>query len=224
MKGKFGMLMVGLLMVVGCGRVIHISLVNIPHENGYRWEYKCYLLVGTTESSSFKRIRYIDGTTTLTNGLTVQNFISTEEAAAQAAKIRSAVQIFGLPFSSPKSYCYIDGTGAYGYGSSTYPTIVPNLIIPLPLEVGRRWYRGTDMPMTYEAVSREDISVSAGTFKAIKISLKYADGSDAKIYEWYADGVGLIKILIKDLEIVYPIDNPTLTNGDYIEELTSKNF
>ncbi len=202
--------------VIGCGESVKTSTDFIPHVDGYRWEYKCYFLVGTSETSVFKRIRYLDGTTTLPNGLSVQNFIVTDEVNAQTTKA------FGIPISTPGYYCYIDDTGVYRYGMLNHPTTEATLILPLPLEVGKIWQRGSIL--TYEAIATEEVSVPAGTFNTVKVNLKGSGTTESEWYEWYAGGVGMVKISMDVFVTTIEGDRIIPEPGYYIEELLGKNF
>lgn len=220
--------------IVGCGKAVNspVKLSYFPHEDGYRWEYRCRFVAGPSESSSFKRIRYFDGTTILPSGLTVQNFIVTDEVAAHAAKAFSKINTFGLLLSSPKNYCYIDGTGVYSFGSSSYPATEAKLILPLPLEVGKVWQRGSGIfNLICEAVGEEEIAVPAGTYNAVKVNVRESSTTEPLYYEWYADGIGMVKFSYSYLTTTSTLDSegrvvPVTSEdqGYYIEELLSKIF
>jgi hypothetical protein len=191
--------------LIGCGQTQSASSPNyFPHENSYRWEYKSKLYVGTIENFSINETDYINGTTTLPSGLTVINFIISDEA------------------SSPNTfYYYVDDTGVYRYGNAAHPTTEAYQILAFPLEVGKVWTRGGSEPMTCTAISIEDVTVPAGTFRAMKVMV-----GDSSYYEWYTDGVGLVKTLVNLVVATYEAGTGRIitAEGVYNEELTSKNF
>jgi hypothetical protein len=195
--------------LVGCGVTGTSSTSGyFPHQDGYQWIYKCVAVIGTEETNVMKETRYFSGTTVLPNGLTAQNMIVSQEAGAFAVKALAAVG----------SYYYVNENGVYTYGSSGHPTTEGMLIIPLPLEVGKKWNRGE--MFTCEAVAVEDVTVLAGTFNAIKIQ---ADGGD--YCEWYADKVGLVKTFIDNVYFTITTGEVIrLVSGSYVQELVSKSF
>lgn len=194
-----------LVGLIGCSQTASQPAANyFPHENGYQWGYKNSIYVGTVEISSLNETRYIDGTTRLSSGLTVINFIMSDEA------------------SSPTTfYYYIDETGVYKYGSAAHPTTEADQILAFPLETGKEWVRGRSGPQTCVAVGIEDIMVPAGAFKAMKVMV-----GDSDFYEWYAEGVGLVKTLVNLIVATFEAGTGRMitAEGAYIGELTSKNF
>jgi len=225
--------------IAGCEEVQRPSaeLNYFPHEDGYRWEYQCSSAYGISESSSFKRIRYFDGTATLPNSFIVQNFVCTEEALSQSAMVFGTVKLFGLPISRLGStYLFIDETGVYSYGNPYNPTTEAGLILPLPLSIGKVWKRGhAESILTCEAFAAEEVTVPAGTYNTVKIRLKIGTAESDYWYEWYADGVGMVKSSAELLTQAVTLEE---VNGElriipitgesvvwyFTEELLSKNF
>ncbi len=71
-------------------------------------------------------------------------------------------------------------------------------ILNSPLQSGTNWQGrtfkgGTEM---IEIIGQEDVTVEAGTFKAIKTRhhLIYDNGKEDNLYYWYADGIGMVKL------------------------------
>ncbi len=204
-------LVVGIGMV-GCGQNPQgISSNYFPHNDGYLWAYACKQTIGTSESPG-TRTYYFNGTTTLSDGKTVQKFMVSEEAGS------AAVSIYGV--AGGNGNYLIDGSGVYQYGNLSRSTIEAILILPFPLNVGRTWQRGA--LGTFEVLGVETVKVFAGTYQAIKVGLQE---EDFEMYEWYADGVGLIKSYTK-FPVTTEIDNGSATDEALIltEELVSKNF
>lgn len=212
-------------MVVGCGQVINpkSSISSFPHQDGYRWEYKYTMTIGTSEVGSLKYIRYFNGTTTLSNGLTVQNFYITTEAMTQGINTLNLVKTLGLPLSSSKSYLDITETGVYDYTSAGKPTTEASLILPLPLEVGKVWHSGIEeFILTYEAIAEEEIAVPAGTFRTVKVNKKsILFGESDYSYLWYAEGVGMVKSYTRISDVYWEGSSEVVT---MTEELVGKNF
>jgi len=205
-------------VLAGCGKVIDTSsnsLNNIPHVNGYSWDYTCKFIVGTSEASTFTKKRYFDGTINLANGLTAQIFKVTDEVASS-----SIPETILKCIRASSTMCYYqDQSGIYDYGNPQSPNSAASLILLLPLNTGKRWEIGTTYKLTCEAVSAENITVPAGTFKTIKVLV--GDPTD-EYYEWYADGVGLVKISVKIM--VLDPNGRFANEGYYVEELAGKNF
>jgi hypothetical protein len=89
--------------------------------------------------------------------------------------------------------------------SITYPK--PLLRFPLPLETGREWkcesmeYCDGDsnkIAISGKVIGRETIVTKAGSFSAFRIesNLVNETGMKNKLTEWYAEGIGLIKVNI----------------------------
>lgn len=209
------------VMVIGCGQGVETSISFLPHADGYSWEYRGSLYVGTVENYAVRRIRYFDGTTTLSNDLIVQNFITSDEVITGSL---SLLNTFAVPLPYDVTYCYINGTGVYDFGKPGSPTTEANLFLPLPLEIGKTWVReGVTDTFSCEVIGTETVSVSAGTFDAFKVGLSLSGTLEPIKYEWYADGVGMVKLSIEDITI-YSQTGEVIGTGTYIEELVSKNF
>src|SRR3989339_902018 len=163
-----------------------------PHEDGYSWEYhSSWIFDGTREAYSDTKTRYFDGTTTLANGLVVQNFMVSGEAITLPATAADTLKAFAI---LEGSLCYyISETGVYTYGSVKNPTTEAELIIPLPLKVGDFWAGSYAI---YEVICTEEVTVPAGTFSAIKIGMTFLDTNEPNAFDWYAPGVGLVKSYI----------------------------
>jgi hypothetical protein len=191
------------LMAVGCGQTGSTPAPNyFPHENGYRWVYKTQLNIGTVESWRLDQTCHVGGTSQLTGGLTVINFVMSVEA------------------SSPITYYYYtDATGVYNYGNSSHPTTEADQILAFPLEAGKVWTRNASEPLLSEAIGIEDVTVPAGTFRAMKVTIGNGD-----FYEWYADGVGLVKTLINLVVTTLEAGKVIVAEGTFVRELKSKNF
>lgn len=193
-----------LVGLIGCSQLASQPAANyFPRENGYSWVYKdSFITSGEVEITSETETRKVDGTTLLPSGLTAINFVSSSEWAVSAT-----------------TYYYVDGAGVYHYGTAAHPTTEAQQILAFPLEAGKVWTRSGSM--ICEAIGAEDVTVPAGTFRAMKVLV---GGTD--YYEWYADGVGLVKgqisLMIATLEAGTGRFIPT--EGFYIVQLTSKNF
>jgi hypothetical protein len=127
-----------------------------------------------------------------------------------------------VPLNNRRCY-YVSSSGVYDYGFVNHLTTEASTIIPLPLEVGSAWQR--DQYFSCEAITAEDITVPAGTFKTIKVVL-ITGFTDEEYYEWWADGVGVVKTFTKILNIPIIDITGSATYLDYVvtEELVSKNF
>lgn len=205
--------------MLGCGQTENLtalSITNFAHENGYEWKHKYTVIEGTLESNTFNIIRRLDGETTLSNGIIAQNFVVSYEANPTGSTANGMVRAFGFPFTS--SFYYVCKTGVYSYGFVTRPTTEATLVLPLPLETGKVW---TTSDGTFKAIGEEEITVPGGTFEAIKVTFTFHGNSEPYIYEWYADGVGLVKSYTLFL---YADKNGQVGEGAIIEELLSKNF
>lgn len=206
-RSLFAILVVSAIVgLVGCGVTGTSSTSNYyPHQDGYQWVYKSTFVIGTTESSVIKKTVSFSGTTILSGGLTVQNMTVSEEVGAFAVKALAAAA----------SYYYVNENGVYTYGNSLSPTTEGTLVIPLPLEVGKKWSR--EGSFSCEAVAVEDVAVPAGTFRAIKVQV-----GDSSFCEWYADKVGRVKSFVDNITF-YNLSGEVMV-GSYSEELVSKNF
>ena len=75
----------------------------------------------------------------------------------------------------------------------------PQKFIKIPLEVGAKWkYADEVFVSDYEVNGEEEITVPAGTFKAIKITmngLEYSGPMSFQYYSilWVSKGVGIVK-------------------------------
>lgn len=200
--------------ITGCGQVQKNSsgaVTNFPHTDDKRWLYKETTTLGTLETI-YKTTQYFDGVATLESGLMVQRYRVSEEVVSESISAWRPINAFALPSGG---FYYIDDSGVYRYYSIT--TSEAELELPLPLDVGKTWQRNARA--SFEAVAREEIIVPAGTFIAIKITSK--SFSDTEHYEWYADGVGLVKSFTKTLNI--PLVSTVETFVSTLE-LLSKNF
>jgi hypothetical protein len=197
--------------VVGCGQDLQASSPNyFPHNDGYSWEYTCRLTVGSTLESEWTKTVYFDGTATLSDNRVVQKLLISEEVASASVKACSIV--------GGNGYYQINDGGVYRYGNLSNPTTEATLILPFPLEVGNTWER--EGMGTFEVLGVETVEVPAGTFEVFKIGLQ-----GDEFYEWYADGVGMVKSSISAL--VTRIENGRIVPGEegiFTEELASKNF
>jgi len=174
-----------------------------PHEDGYSWNYNWTSnLVSTNETSVINDVKKCSF-----NG----EFIFPDGRVAQVMLISREASVNEI------GYCRVEDDGVYFYGDVTSTTIESILVLPLPLETGKTWQRG--MWGTLEVYGFETVTVPLGTFEAVKVGLTQGDFS---FYEWYADGVGLLKSFME-----VPFRSST---GDELgtmiitEELVNKNF
>jgi hypothetical protein len=79
-----------------------------------------------------------------------------------------------------------------------------------PLIPGGKWsWKGLsevnqEASESYEVIGPENVTVAAGTFRAIKVVGKILDGSAVKTKtDWYADGIGLVKSTSEGLKYKY---------------------
>ena len=188
--------------LIGCSQLASQPSANyFPRENGYRWVYQnSFLTSGEVEITSETETVVVNGTTLLPGGLTAINFVSSSEWNGTST-----------------DHYYVDGTGAYRYGTAAHPTTEAMQILAFPLETGKMWVReGLGI---CEAVGVEEVVVPAGTFRAMKVMV---GGSD--FYEWYADGVGLVKVQLSLLIATLEAGRFIPAEGFYVVQLTSKNF
>jgi len=224
-----------LILVVGsggCGKAGNtssLSMSSYPHQNGNQWECKTTLTVGNSVNSTSIMKRYFDGETTLSNGLVAQNLCTSYETSSAGVMAIKRIKLFASP-SSTSLYC-VTGTGVYNYGTITYPTTEAAYLLPLPLDVGDIWTIVENL--TCEVIGEEEITVPAGTFRTLKVEVNIfgssgADQSD--YYEWYADGVGLVKSSFSFLTLSSTIEGGRVilstieVESSLVEELVSKNF
>ena len=99
-----------------------------------------------------------------------------------------------------KIFLFINKEATFKYGK-------PLLRFPLPLFPGAKWewegdeYSDGEMnkvKVTGNAINQEFVSTKAGRFKAIKLEsiVEGSSGSENRVTEWYAEGIGLIKAKI----------------------------
>jgi len=192
-------------LAIGCGVIHSPSPAGyFPHQNGLKWVYR-EQFTGTLPSTGESTFR-IDGGTTLSNGIVVQNMIASREWESGVRDLESTL------------YYYVGENGIYKYGTSHSPTNEGTEVIPLPLEVGQSWIRGN---YRCTATTAETITVPAGTFNTIKVEIGNSD-----YCEWYADGVGLVKYSLTNIATttISPTGRIISDSCDYIVELKSKNF
>jgi hypothetical protein len=86
----------------------------------------------------------------------------------------------------------------------------PKQYLKNPLVAGAKWFwKGLsevnqEASESYEVIGPETVKVAAGTFRAIKVIGKIADGASVKTKtDWYADGVGLVKSTSEGLGYKY---------------------
>ena len=83
----------------------------------------------------------------------------------------------------------------------------PLLRVPLPLEIGKSWkseeieYCGADsdkVEINGKIAGNETIATKAGTFHTIRIESELVNetGMKNKLTEWYAEGIGLVKVRV----------------------------
>lgn len=207
--------------IMGCGQVQKISSVtNFPHADGSSWQYKNTITYGTAEGI-YIETHYFNGIATLESGLKVQNYSSSQEVVKNLL-FNTAQTVKALALSSA-GYYLVNDSGVYYYYSVA--TSEAQLVVPLPLEVGQTWQDWQRDPVSsYEAVVREEITVPAGTFNAIKVISKGL--VDWEYYAWYADGVGLVKSYNKISNVLIARPDGSTTSATYVAtlELLSKNF
>ncbi len=204
-----------LIGVLGCGQSVQQQTpVNyFPHNDGYSWEYAYVFTYGTVEVTMVKT-RYFDGTATLPGEETVQRLISSEEVIGINHINSSSIM-------DSCGYYLVDDSGVYYYGTSSNPITEADLILPFPLEIGTSWQRDG---VTFEVLGVETVSVPAGSFDAFKIG--YVGEDDAEFYEWYADGVGLVKYYFGGVGTIVDTDGGSSRLVSFVitHELAEKNF
>ena len=217
------LLFVAAMVIFGCAQqeqtsVTSVPLIisNFPHEDGNQWESTFSVVYGTTEVSSRRITREFNGTTTLENGLIAQNLMVSWGAVSSTVSMSGASKTFAAPWSF--SLYYVSANGVYDYGEPTNPTTEATMVIPLPLQVGDTW---TISGRTHEAIAEEEVTVPAGTFNTIKVAIRSWGNSEPDEYEWYAEGVGLVKSYT--WFVAADINNDPV-EGSFNEELVSKNF
>jgi len=227
------------LVLIGCGHVSSsVKITSFAYQDGYSWKYRCFFTGEGVSNEYWMKNIYFSGTTILANGVTVLNQYETDEASVamtmaglaggteREVSLRRAYpqSLFGLIrffYGSDYHYYMTHGeTGVYSYGSSAYPTTEARLSVPFPLESGTKWRSGVGLLM--QAVAEEDVTVPAGIFRTIKVSLLEDDGRDSGFYYWYADGVGLVKYYAE----IEASTTGTIESGKntFTMELYSKNF
>ncbi|MFA5839441.1 MAG: hypothetical protein WC890_02140 [Candidatus Margulisiibacteriota bacterium] len=150
-----------------------------PNTNGYSWKK---VIIGDPlyyETSTF------DGTVVISPSITAQ-------------KLKQNTTYNGTDFFTGEVYYVVDSTGVYTYGTLNSPTTEATVVLSFPLTVGRTWTRSSYSYMTTEAtiVSRESVSVAAGTFDCYKIAYvnRYPDSSTSTDYFWYGLNAGQVKV------------------------------
>ena len=194
------------VVIIGCGHKVTIQADPnyFPSVNGYRWVYEEKLFLGTVESWHMEQTAYISGTSQLPTGLVVINMVMTDEV------------------SSPTTYYYsVNATGVYNYGNSNHSTTEADRILAFPLVAGQTWTRSMSPALSSVALGFENVTVPAGTFRAMKVMTNNGD-----FYEWYSDGVGLVKTLMNVIVTTFEAGTGRVvaTEGTYARELKSKNF
>jgi len=201
-----------ILWISGCGQMKDNSSVTsfYPHVNGAVWRYK-YSRLDQYGRNSHYATEYFNGYSFLEDGLKVQNYYVSEETEAILSVSVNTVNAFELFLTG---FYYIDNTGVYYYWSTTEAEA--QLILPLPLEVGNTWKRND---WDFKAVTMEEISTPAGIFKVIRVERQNPTRNEC--YEWYADGIGLIKSVTKAVDVRGGV---TMEISVTTQELISKNF
>jgi len=74
----------------------------------------------------------------------------------------------------------------------------PQTLIPAPLRVGAKWkfddsVSGAEMPQQWRAAAEEDVTVPAGTYRAVRLRCEQPWPLSMTIERWFVPGVGFIK-------------------------------
>ncbi len=150
-----------------------------PNTNGYSWKK---VIVG---DPNYYETTTFDGTIVISPSITAQ-------------RLRQYYTYNGTDFFTGEVYYVVNSTGVYTYGTLNSPTTDATIVLSFPLTVGRTWTRSSYSYMTTEAtiVSRESVSVAAGTFDCYKIAYvnHYPDSSISTDYFWYGFNAGQVKV------------------------------
>lgn len=143
-------------------------------------------------------------------GRTVVRMLEREELGDDLCRYTWDMQVFGLRYTEgleltparlTARWRHLSGFGLFG---RRFEFAVPELILALPLEVGREWewtgpvQSGKETKTAYAAgrvVARQVITVPAGTFETYHILLERTDefGTRQQIELWFDPQVGPIK-------------------------------
>jgi len=146
-----------------------------PHANGYAWR-----MTGSDGSST---IMTVEGTASI-GSTTVQCFSSLYISSSNTR-------------STSEAYYKVDGSGVYAHGSPSYPSSIGIPLIQFPLEVGKTWDVMVSGSYSTKAtvISKENMTVPAGTFDCYKITLATTYGSSEAYTStlWLGNNAGIVK-------------------------------
>ena len=163
-------------LLAGCGTQVSTTKEGksdfFPHSDGYSWNYLSGGTIeydATVEGFSTEETYSFNGTTELSGGIVVQNYIT--------------------PSTSEPSYYLINDTGTYYFGTASHPTTEGELDLSFPFYIGKKW-QGLG-GITAEVVSYETVTTPMGDFQAYKVSFSFP--GDFVASDWYASSVGRVK-------------------------------
>jgi len=150
-----------------------------PHAQGNTWRHP------STDGSS--QVMTVEGTTSV-GSITVQKFSSCYHSASGYT-------------STSEAYYKIDGSGVYSHGSPNYPSSVGIPFIVFPLDVGKTWDVIISGSTSAKAtvVSKENVTVPAGTFDCYKVSysstyMNYVGSTETNTSTvWFGNNAGIVK-------------------------------
>jgi hypothetical protein len=206
-----------------------------PLDEGKRWEYHFFLKTG--EEGLLGPVSKMSGERMLTNF--PQRELKGEKVTPQQREdeIRGSNRI--------SFYFYIkDQSGVYEFAhqglGQVEPKIAYDIIIKYPIKIGNRWQEtetsefepeiSIPVESTIESIN-EVVTVPAGTFedclkiKTVGFAEKDISGEwrpketvriDRECYMWFAPGIGIIKVILKEEKTLTGIVLPTLLS-EFVE-------
>lgn len=152
-----------------------------PHAQGNSWR------MTSTDGSS--QITTVEGTATV-GSITVQCFTS----------LNKMVYSGYTSTYTNESYYRIDSSGVYSHGSPSYPSSIGIPLIQFPLEAGKTWDVAVSGSYSTKAtvVSKENVTVPAGTFDCYKINFATTFGTIEAFTStlWLGNNAGIVKTTV----------------------------
>jgi len=206
-----------------------------PLDEGKRWEYQFFLKTG--EDWNLGPVSKMSGERILTN------FPQRELKGEKVTPQQREDKVHGS--SSISFYFYIkDQNGIYEFAhqkpGQVEPKIAYDIIIKYPIKIGNRWQEtetsefepeiSIPVESTIESIN-EVVTVPAGTFegclkiKTVGFAEKDTSGEwrpketvriDKECYTWFAPGIGIIKVILKEEKTLTGIVLPTLPS-EFVE-------
>jgi|GEM_PF-4111578 len=206
-----------------------------PLDEGKRWEYQFFLKTG--EDRHLGPVSKMSGERILTNF--PQRELKGKKVTPQQVedKVRGSSYISFWFYIEDQSGVY---EFAYQKPGQIQPKIIHDFIIKYPIKIGNNWQETESsdfepeisilVESTIESIS-EVVTVPAGTFegclkiKTVGFAEKDTSGEwlpkqtvriDREWYKWFAPGIGIIKVILKEEKTLTGIVLPTLPS-EFVE-------